>query len=350
MAVGNGSTTAELESGLSSGGGAAETQQHHSQPLQQEEDIKDKDPETLIKMAFAAQNAKLSKEAHNAKAAALSMSGPPSSSPTMPTGVLPSTSLSSSPSAFAPGKSALPSTPMPAEGGHVWRESEFSSYLITGAVGGIFGSLSLACASAGGHVPRHFVALLGVSQSLALSLGMAALHVVMNKEEVAYCQRERRREEWETENYPEGERREMVAIYTSRGGMSPPDATLVIDTLLQYPRFFIDNMVVWELGLLPFTKDFSVLRGTVALFSSLFAGIIPLLPFCFRPLSSSLPSHLPVYLSAAFAFLLLFGLGVTKARLLDQPRASTVGVLFGMGTAVAAISLGIGAGLGAVLV
>jgi len=63
-----------------------------------------------------------------------------------------------------------------------------------------------------------------------------------------------------------------------------------------------------------------------------------------------LPSHLPVYLSAAFAFLLLFGLGVTKARLLDQPRASTVGVLFGMGTAVAAISLGIGAGLGAVLV
>lgn len=50
MAVGNGSTTAELESGLSSGGGAAETQQHHSQPLQQEEDIKDKDPETLIKM------------------------------------------------------------------------------------------------------------------------------------------------------------------------------------------------------------------------------------------------------------------------------------------------------------
>jgi len=111
-----------------------------------------------------------------------------------------------------------------------------------------------------------------------------------------YTHRERRREEWETENYPEGkkrreeggregwdmqslrrvdlhlthtslspsppgERREMVEIYTNKGGMSPPDATLVIDTLLRYPRFFIDNMVVWELGLLPLTKDFSVLRG-----------------------------------------------------------------------------------------
>jgi len=53
----------------------------------------------------------------------------------------------------------------------------------------------------------------------------------------------------------------MVDIYTNKGGMSPPDATLVIDTLLRYPRFFIDNMVVWELGLLPLTKDFSVLRG-----------------------------------------------------------------------------------------
>ena len=90
--------------------------------------------------------------------------------------------------------------------------------------------------------------------------------------------------------------------------------------------------------------------GNVALFSSLFAGLIPLLPFCFRPLSSSLPSHLPVYLSAALAFLLLFGLGLAKARLLDQPRASTVGVLFGLGAAGAAISLGLGAGLGAVLV
>eukprot|EP00624_Nannochloropsis_granulata_P001490 evm.model.NODE_17404_length_1107_cov_30.507679.1 len=50
MAAGNGSTTAELESGLPAGGGAAETQEQHPQPLQQQEEIKDKDPERLIKM------------------------------------------------------------------------------------------------------------------------------------------------------------------------------------------------------------------------------------------------------------------------------------------------------------
>ena len=54
---------------------------------------------------------------------------------------------------------------------------------------GIFASLSVACAGAGGDVPRRLIALLGVSQCLALSLGMGALHFVMNKEEGSYYKR-----------------------------------------------------------------------------------------------------------------------------------------------------------------
>ena len=30
----------------------------------------------------------------------------------------------------------------------------------------------------------------------------------------------------------------MVEIYVKEGGMAPPDAALVIDTLFKYPRFF----------------------------------------------------------------------------------------------------------------
>ncbi len=54
----------------------------------------------------------------------------------------------------------------------------------------------------------------------------------------------------------------MVEIYTGRGGMSLPDATLLIDTLLPYKQFFLDHMMVFELGLLPNgEKDFSSIRG-----------------------------------------------------------------------------------------
>lgn len=50
------------------------------------------------------------------------------------------------------------------------------------------------------------------------------------------------------ENYPEGEVREMIDIYESRG-MSPEDAKLVIETMAKYKDFFVDVMMQQELEL-----------------------------------------------------------------------------------------------------
>lgn len=59
---------------------------------------------------------------------------------------------------------------------------------------------------------------------------------------------ERKREVWELENYPEGEIREMIDIYTARG-MSTEDATLVVNTMAKYRDFFVDIMMQQELDL-----------------------------------------------------------------------------------------------------
>ena len=45
--------------------------------------------------------------------------------------------------------------------------------------------------------------------------------------------RERQREEWELENFPQGEREEVIALCVSQG-VAQPDATLVVDTLFKY--------------------------------------------------------------------------------------------------------------------
>lgn len=50
------------------------------------------------------------------------------------------------------------------------------------------------------------------------------------------------------ENYPEGEIREMIEIYESKG-MSTDDATLVIKTMAKYKEFFVDVMMQQELEL-----------------------------------------------------------------------------------------------------
>lgn len=52
----------------------------------------------------------------------------------------------------------------------------------------------------------------------------------------------------ELENFPEGEHREMIELYTSRG-MALQDASSIISVLARYPRLFVEFMVVEELGL-----------------------------------------------------------------------------------------------------
>jgi vacuolar iron transporter family protein len=59
---------------------------------------------------------------------------------------------------------------------------------------------------------------------------------------------ERRREEWEMDNYPEGEIREMIEIYEEKG-MSHADAKLCIETMAKYKDFFVDVMMQQELEL-----------------------------------------------------------------------------------------------------
>lgn len=60
---------------------------------------------------------------------------------------------------------------------------------------------------------------------------------------------ERRREEWEMENYPDGEIQEMIDIYQQKG-MSHDDAKLVIETMAKYKDFFVDVMMAEELELM----------------------------------------------------------------------------------------------------
>ena len=58
--------------------------------------------------------------------------------------------------------------------------------------------------------------------------------------------RERQREEWELENYAQGERAEMVGLWCYKG-LTKPDAERCIDLLASYKKFFVDLMMTEEL-------------------------------------------------------------------------------------------------------
>jgi hypothetical protein len=83
-----------------------------------------------------------------------------------------------------------------------------------------------------------------------LGLAHAARDFYRFAHELAVFERERLREAWELENFPEGERKEMVELYVSKG-VSEADATAAIAALSRYPDFFVSLMMSEELRLAP---------------------------------------------------------------------------------------------------
>ena len=137
-----------------------------------------------------------------------------------------------------------------------------------------------------------------------------------SKAENEWILSERRRENWEMENYPEGEIREMIDIFISKG-MSPPDAETVITTMAKYQDFFVDMMMTEELGLQVPDDDHiqeSFREGVVMFCSFATFGAFPLLGYVIIP---SLFPDLPVetlFLSACIITgIVLFLMGCVKS-------------------------------------
>jgi hypothetical protein len=70
------------------------------------------------------------------------------------------------------------------------------------------------------------------------------------KQERCHYDREKARESWELKNFRQGEIQEMVELFTARG-MSLENAATAVDAMAQHEDFFINIMMLEELGCLP---------------------------------------------------------------------------------------------------
>lgn len=120
--------------------------------------------------------------------------------------------------------------------------------MIFGGLDGILTSFAIVAGAAGGNLSTNVVLILGFSNIFADALAMGVGEFLSSKAENEWILSERKREEWEFENFPDGEIKEMVEIYEDRG-MSHDDAVLVIHTMAKYKDFFVDVMMTQELQL-----------------------------------------------------------------------------------------------------
>ncbi|ETW08419.1 hypothetical protein, variant [Aphanomyces invadans] len=93
-------------------------------------------------------------------------------------------------------------------------------------------------------------ARLALASTLSTAIFAGVLAYRRNEEQKFEYERERRREMWELDNFPQGEKDEMIELYTARG-MTMKDARTVIDLMATYENFFVDTMMIEELHLFP---------------------------------------------------------------------------------------------------
>ena len=230
---------------------------------------------------------------------------------------------------------------------HRLEHGKYIKSVIYGGLDGIITTFAVVAGVTGAALSAVVVFILGIANLIADGLSMGIGDYLSSKSEQEYRQDERRREAWEVENYPEGEKLEMVEIYKGMG-IGDDDANTIVDTLSKYKEAWVDVMMVEELGIMEDNE--SPLNNALATFVAfVIFGFIPLISYV---VAQFVPVLIPdSSVSFVFAALLtavsLFSLGALKVRVTGKNwlKSGIETLLMGGFAAVAAFGIGYGLSL-----
>ncbi|EGB09514.1 hypothetical protein AURANDRAFT_24305 [Aureococcus anophagefferens] len=192
--------------------------------------------------------------------------------------------------------------------------------IVFGGLDGILTCFAIVSSCAGSDMSPRVVLLLGACNILADALAMGVGEYLSTKSSDEFASYERTREDWEMRHNPEGEILEMVDIYVGRG-MSREDATTVITTMAKYHDFFVNVMMVEELGLTvpePEAHCDAMKDGFLMFLAFCVFGAFPLLGYALLPQFRPDAAPHELFLAAcAVTGVTLFGLGAVKAKFVN---------------------------------
>lgn len=150
---------------------------------------------------------------------------------------------------------------------------QYIKSLIYGGLDGIITTFAVVAGVAGASLSSGIVLIMGFANLIADGLSMAIGDYLSTKAENEYNHAERMREIWEVENYPEGEKQELIELYMGKG-LSMEDASIITNILSKNKEAWVDVMMVEELGILE-EEESPLKNALVTFFSFLIFGFIP---------------------------------------------------------------------------
>lgn len=187
---------------------------------------------------------------------------------------------------------------------------------VYGGLDGIITTFAVVAGVAGAELSAGIALILGFANLLADGLSMAIGDYLSTRSEKEFQRTERKREEWEVDNCPEGEKLELIELYQEKG-LSKEDATQVVQIFAKNKKVWVDVMMVEELGILE--DDEPPLKSALVTFVSFVTfGLVPLLSFVaaeFLPGLKQQTFPIAIGLTAGTLYLL----GSLKTRFTDIP-------------------------------
>jgi VIT1/CCC1 family predicted Fe2+/Mn2+ transporter len=209
---------------------------------------------------------------------------------------------------------------------------------VFGVSDGLVTNVSLILGVAGGHPSAGIVRLAGLAGLVAGAFSMAGGEYVSMQAQRELMQRELDVERRSLAHSPEGEARELVSIYESRG-IDPSVARDVVDEVMKDPELALETHAREELGINPGQLGMPIQAALASFFSFAIGAVLPLVPWLIGSGTGAIIGSVVVSATAALVVGAVLGGLSGRSRLRGAARQLAVavvaaGITFGIGRAV----------------
>lgn len=196
-------------------------------------------------------------------------------------------------------------------------ESSLSDFIL-GAQDGLVNVLGVILGIAAATNDTHIVLVAGLATTFAESISMGAVAFTTTLADADHYQSELEREYRHIHDAPNLERQEIEHIYRSKG-FEGELLKRIVDTVTANKDVWVAVMMAEEHQLSPIDRKVAIRAAWVVGISAVIGSLVPLAPFLILPISMSM------WVSVLVTAVVLFGIGVYKARVtVGKPMRSGI--------------------------
>jgi len=221
------------------------------------------------------------------------------------------------------------------------KESTAMRDFVFGFGDGVNTSLGIAAGVGGADASSDIIILAALVAMFTGAKAMAVQNYLAVKSHRELLKSEIDRENWEIENRPEDERKEIEDIYKAKG-FTGKDLDMIVNKIISDKKVWLDTMLTEELNLNLDIAGHPLKSALIMFVSFLVGGILPIIPFFFSTGLTPLLIAVGISLSASFI------VGAIKSRMANTSLIKGGIEMAGLGTGIALIGYGIGTELASI--